>query len=80
MGETQEQTIAGLRVVIERDVCIGSNNCTKLAPEVFVLDAQRIVTFQPDAPEVGRERLLEACTVCPVDALVVFDGAQRLVP
>jgi ferredoxin len=80
MGETQERTVTGLRVVIERDVCIGSNNCTKLAPEVFVLDPQRIVTFQPDAPDIERERLIEACKVCPVDALVLFEGAQRLVP
>jgi ferredoxin len=81
MGETQERTVAGLKVVIEREVCIGSANCTKLAPDVFVLDAQGIVTFQPDAPDIDRERLLEACGVCPVDALHAFDaGGRQLVP
>jgi ferredoxin len=83
MGEIEERTIAGLRVVIERDVCIGSANCTKIAPEVFVLDAQQIITFQPDAAtaDVDRDRLLEACDVCPVDALSAFDAAgRRLVP
>lgn len=81
MSETQERTIAGLRVVIERDICIGSANCTKLAPEVFVLDEQRIITFQPDPPDIGRERLLEACGVCPVDALAAFEAdGRQLVP
>ncbi len=82
MGEIEERTIAGLRVVIERDVCIGSANCTKIAPEVFVLDAQQIITFQPEPPaDIDRDRLLEACGVCPVDALSAYDAAgRRLVP
>ena len=81
MGDTQERTISGLHVVIERDVCIGSANCTKIAPEIFVLDAQQIITFQPDALDIDRDRLLEACGVCPVDALSAVDaGGRRLVP
>ena len=74
MAETQERRISGLTILIERDLCIGSGNCIKLAPEVFELDATGIVTFRPlsnDAPDIDRERLVEACRVCPVDALVV---------
>ena len=73
MADTQERRISGLTIVIERDLCIGSGNCTKLAPEVFELDATGIVTFRTrsdDAPDIDRERLAEACRVCPVDALI----------
>jgi ferredoxin len=81
MGEIQERQISGLTVRIEREICIGSANCTKLAGDVFVLDPEGIVTFRPEAPDIERERLLEACGVCPVDALVVLDAAgTRLVP
>ena len=71
MAETQERRISGLTILIERDLCIGSGNCIKLAPEVFELDATGVVTFREGAPDIDRERLVEACRVCPVDALVV---------
>ncbi len=73
MADIQERRISGLTIVIERDLCIGSGNCVKLAPEVFELDATGIVTFRTlsdDAPGIERERLVEACRVCPVDALM----------
>jgi ferredoxin len=70
MAETQERRISGLTIVIDRDLCIGSGNCAKVAPEVFELDATGIITFRPDAPDIERERLVESCRVCPVDALV----------
>lgn len=73
MAETQERRISGLTILIERDLCIGSGNCIKLAPEVFELDATGVVTFRTlsnDGPDIDRERLVEACRVCPVDALV----------
>ena len=65
---------------IDRLTCFASANCTKIAPEVFTIGEERTVTFRADAPDIGRERLLEACRVCPVSALAVFDAAgTRLV-
>lgn len=69
MADTQERRISGLTMVIERDLCIGSGNCVKVAPEVFELDATGIVVFRDGAPDIERDRLVEACRVCPVDAL-----------
>jgi ferredoxin len=80
MAETQERRLGGLTVVIERNLCIGSRNCVKLAPEVFVLDDEGIVTFRPDVPDIGRDRLVEACGICPVDALIAREGDRQLVP
>ena len=39
------------------------------APEVFELDDERICTFKADINDIETERLIEACSVCPVDAL-----------
>lgn len=81
MANTQERRISGLTILIDRDVCIGSVNCIRLAPEVFELDETGLVTFRDGAPDVDRERLVEACRVCPVEALTAMDeDGQRLAP
>jgi ferredoxin len=81
MGEFVERTIGGLTVRIDRAVCISTSNCMKVAPEVFQFDDENICSFKGDAPDIERERLIDACDVCPVDALIVLDEAgQQLVP
>ena len=72
-----ERTVHGLRIVIDRDQCVGFGDCVKEAPEGFKLDEDTVAVFV--APEaVERERLLRACDACPVDAISVYDetGAQ----
>ncbi len=75
-----ERTVHGLRIVIDRDQCVGFGDCAKEAPEGFKLDADTIAVFvEPDVVE--RERLLRACDACPVDAITVWDSEGRqLVP
>jgi ferredoxin len=72
-----ERAVHGLRIVIDRDQCVGFGDCLKEAPEGFKLDEETVAVFV--APEsVERERLLRACDACPVDAITVYDetGAQ----
>lgn len=79
-GHDCERAIDGLRVRIDRTLCVGFGDCVTEAPEAFALDGDDVVEFV--APErVGRERLLRACASCPVDALTVWDSnGTRLVP
>jgi ferredoxin len=75
-----ERQVGGLKVRIDRELCVGFGDCVTGAPEAFELDAKGLAVFkQPEA--VPRERLLAACEACPVDAITVWDetGAQ-LVP
>ena len=52
-----------------------------VAPEVFEFDEEGIVSFKGEAADIQRERLTEACSVCPVDALFVIDASgKQLVP
>jgi ferredoxin len=76
----EERTVHGLRVVIDRDQCVGFGDCVNVAPEGFKLDEETIAVFV--TPEnVERERLLRACDACPVDAITVWDSEGRqLVP
>ena len=75
-----ERTVHGLRIVIDRDQCVGFGDCATEAPEGFKLDAETIATFlEPD--QVERERLLRACEACPVDAITVYDETgSQIVP
>ncbi|ABC45880.1 ferredoxin [Salinibacter ruber] len=72
--------IAGLTVEIDRTLCIGSGSCVGLAGEIFEIDEQNLVRFQEDPPDIDPERLKEACAVCPVDALRVYDDDEQVVP
>lgn len=76
----EEREIRGLRVRIDRTLCVGFGDCVTAAPEAFVLDDEGIATFVAP-PVVERVRLLEACAACPVDALTVVDAeGHQLVP
>lgn len=76
-----QQQFGELTVTIERTRCIGSGNCTKVAPQVFELDDSNIVAFATQIGEADHQRVVEACDVCPVDALIVHDAkGKRIVP
>lgn len=73
MSDIQDKKISGLTVRILRRECIGTGSCNHIAPEIFVLDEQQKVRFTDDAPDIDRNRLIDACDVCPVDALDILD-------
>ena len=76
MSILDEHVAHGLRVRIDRSLCVGFGDCITEAPVAFRLDDEGVVVFV--APEqVERERLLKACDACPVDALTVFDEEGR---
>jgi ferredoxin len=74
---SEERTVHGLRIVIDRVQCVGFGDCVEEAPEAFALDGDDLAVFV-DPAAVDRERLLCACAACPVDAITVYDatGAQ----
>jgi ferredoxin len=74
--------VGGLTVLLDRDSCIGSGSCVAVAPAVFELDSMVQVAFVPeDDQPVARELLIEACQVCPVDAITLLDGdGDRVCP
>jgi len=80
VSDCDERIVAGLRVRIDRTLCVGFGDCIKEAPEGFKLDGDGVAVFvDPDAVE--RDRLLRACDACPVDAISVWDlGGRQLVP
>jgi ferredoxin len=81
MDDTRERSINGKTMRIDRTLCIGSGNCTNLAPELFVIRQDNIVDFQDETPDIEAGRLEEAASVCPVDALILEDeNGEQIVP
>jgi ferredoxin len=80
VADLDERQVDGLRIQIDRGICVGFGDCVTEAPEAFALDAESVAVFvAPDG--VGRERLLRACEACPVDAITVWDAEGRqLIP
>ena len=77
MSDFEERSVGGLRVRIDRTLCVGFGDCITEAPEAFVLDESGTAVFvKPESVE--RERLLRACDACPVDAITVWnrEGSQ----
>jgi len=80
VSEALERVVAGLRIRIDRGLCVGFGDCVSAAPEAFALDGDDLAVFA--SPEhTGRDALLSACDACPVDAITVWDGdGRQLVP
>ena len=72
----EERAVGGLRIRIDRLLCVGFEDCVEVAPQVFRMGDDGIATFIDDPQPIARERLIDACRVCPVDALtaVAEDG------
>ena len=61
-----------LKVKVDRMLCIGTADCTKIAPNTFELDdeAKSVVKKQNGDSD---NRIIEAAKVCPVLAITVED-------
>ncbi len=81
MSQLDERYVHGLRIVIDRQQCVGFGDCVEAAPEAFALDGETVATFV-DPLAVERARLVHACDACPVDAITVYDehGTQLVPP
>jgi ferredoxin len=73
MSHIDERRVGRLTLRIDRDLCVGFGDCIQVAPEAFELDSEGVAVVIQGAEEVERERLLEACRACPVDALTAHD-------
>ncbi|MFD5465217.1 ferredoxin [Kitasatospora sp. NPDC127059] len=62
-----------VRIVVDRDVCIGAGQCVLTEPRVFQQnDEDGMVELRTDRPDTGTaETVLTAVTLCPSRALSI---------
>ena len=70
--------VVALEIWIDRDVCMGSGNCSFWAPGVFDLDDDGIAvvvdpTAQPD------DKVILAAQGCPTQAISIVQDGQKIV-
>jgi ferredoxin len=67
-----------LGITIDREVCMGSGNCSFWAPGVFDLDDDGIAVVI-DASAQPEEKIVLAAQGCPTQAITVTRDGERLV-
>jgi len=70
--------LVALEISIDRDVCMGSGNCSFWAPGVFDLDDDGIaVVVDPNAqPD---DKVILAAQGCPTQAISIVQDGQKIV-
>lgn len=63
-----------MRVIVDKELCIGAGQCVVTAPDVFDQDDDGIVDLLTDSPPEGdRDAVKEAEHVCPARVISVED-------
>jgi ferredoxin len=58
-----------VKLIADRDACIGSGNCMMVSEELFDADDGVVVLLAADVPESEEEHAREAVRLCPAAAL-----------
>jgi ferredoxin len=81
LEDVEEREVGGLRIRIDRLLCVGFGDCMEPAPALFEFDEEGIARFVGEIDGAPRDHVLQACRACPVDAITVFDSAgDQLIP
>jgi len=66
-----------LPVAVDRDLCIGTGDCARLAPSAFrVSERDFISEVLPGAATTDAALLREAAATCPVEAIVLLSEVR----
>src|SRR6478609_8003760 len=58
-----------MRLVVDLTKCQGYAQCAFLAPEVFTIQGDEALTYDPDPDEAQLKRIRRAAAACPVQAI-----------
>ena len=61
-----------MKIIVDRDLCIGVSNCVAFTPTVFALDKENKAVVLASS-SVDDDTLLEAAESCPENAIIVED-------
>ncbi len=60
-----------MRILVDLNKCQLYAQCCFLAPEVFKLEGEELLSYHPAPDEAMRQRVLRAAAACPVLAIMV---------
>jgi len=73
--------VKGMKVKVDRDLCIGAATCIAVAAKAFNLDNEAKAIILDSADEETREAIIEAAKACPTAAIIIEDEkGNRIFP
>lgn len=78
--ESSATTNQGLRIVVDRVLCIGAAPCVAVAPGVFQLDEEEGKAYIVDPNSSDEETIRMAAEACPVLAIKLFKEGKQIYP
>ena len=60
-----------MKVRVDKEACVGDETCVEVCPEVFEMEGDVAVAKMEDVPQDLGEKVKEAATSCPVEAIVI---------
>ncbi len=69
-----------MRILVDHNKCQLYAQCCFLAPEVFKLDGEEVLSYHPAPDDEMRERVLRAAAACPVLAIMVEPEGVEAAP
>lgn len=65
------------RVTVDTDLCVGSADCVRIAPEAFEIDdAEDVAMVAPGATATPLDQLRRAEYECPTGAITVAEDSS----
>lgn len=58
-----------MRIVVDRDVCQNHGQCAIACPEVFAMDENSEMVYEPSPDETLRSLVEDAVDACPTQAI-----------
>lgn len=72
MSETPQPDKKGMKIVVDRELCIGAAPCVAIAGAVFQLDDEgKAIVIDPNGAD--EETIKLAAEACPVRAILLYE-------
>lgn len=66
-------TVRNLKLVVDRDLCIGAATCIAIAPNTYNLDSEAKAIFLETLDQDPDDVIIDSARGCPVAAIFVED-------
>ena len=70
LDKTQGRKV--VKIVVDRELCIGAASCVAIAPNVFALDEEN-KAYVLDKEGADNETIIMAAKSCPTKAIILYD-------
>lgn len=60
-----------MKVKVDQDACVGSEDCVHTCPEVFKMQGEKAVIIREEVPKEVEDKCQAASDACPAGAITI---------